>query len=122
MVISGIYYIAIICSQGRSLAFYHSLGLRMVSRVLRSEHHNEIVMLSFYSVTLELFIALIHSTNMTNSEVYGLCHLALKGSSSEQVVDVPNKYNHKPIRTDIFIGERMTFVKDPYGLTIELYE
>lgn len=79
-------------------------------------------MLSGYGVTLELFIDATHPAHVTNPEAYGLRHLALKVSDIEQVVEQLKEYNPEPIRTDSFTGEKMTFVKDPDGLPIELHE
>ncbi|MBQ7301684.1 MAG: VOC family protein, partial [Clostridia bacterium] len=51
-------------------------------------------------------------------------HLALAVDALEEVLRTLTDagYAPEPIRRDTFTGERMTFVKDPDGLPIELHE
>lgn len=61
---------------------------------------------------------------MTNPEAYGLRHLALSVNKIEEVVQKleASGYRPEPIRRDSFTNEKMTFVKDPDGLPVELHE
>lgn len=124
--ISGLHHIAIICSdKQKSLEFYiQGLGFKLFRSQVRAEHHDEIIMLEGYGVVLELFIDATHPPRVTNPEALGLRHLAFKVDDMELLSKSLENYGFcpEPIRRDSFTGEKLTFVKDPDGLPIELHE
>ena len=124
--IKGLHHIAIICSdKQRSLSFYvDALGFEIVRTHIRPEHHDEIIMLEGYGVILELFIDDTHPPRVTNPEALGLRHLAFRVEDVEKLSESLKARGFYPelIRKDSFTCEKMTFVKDPDGLPIELHE
>ena len=123
--ITGMHHIAIICSdREESLKFYSALGFTVAENHVRPQSHDEIIWMSGYGITLELFIDATHPARVTNPEAYGLRHLALCTTDIEAAVQFLKQsgYQPEPIRADSFTGEKMTFVKDPDGLPIELHE
>ena len=123
--ITGLHHIAILCSEREpSLRFYETLGFQVKTSHIRPERQDEIIMMDGHGITLELFIVKNHPARVTNPEAYGLRHLALKVEGIEQMVCklAAAGYEPEPIRRDSFADEKMTFVKDPDGLPIELHE
>ncbi len=123
--ITGLHHIAILCSRREvSLRFYETLGFSIRENHVRPERNDEIIMMDGCGITLELFIADDHPQRVTNPEAYGLRHLALKTDDVKAVCEklISAGYEPEPIRFDSFTGEKMTFVKDPDGLPIELHE
>ena len=124
--ILGLHHIAILCSdKQRALAFYRDgLGFSVAEMHVRSERGDEIMMLVGYGVTLELFVVSDRPPRVSDPEAYGLRHLALKVSCVETICEHLRAYGFcpEPIRRDSFTGEKMTFVKDPDDLPIELHE
>jgi glyoxylase I family protein len=123
--IEGLHHIAIICSaKEKALDFYSALGFNVVASHVRPDRHDEIIKMSGHGIVLELFIDKMHPPRPTNPEAYGLRHIALKVKNIDNIVSLLRKsgYVAEPIRRDTFTEERMTFVKDPDGLPIELHE
>ena len=124
--IKALHHIAIICSdKQKSLRFYvEGLGFKAFRSHVRPEHHDEIIMLEGYGVVLELFVDDTHPPRVTNPEALGLRHLAFKVDDVEMLSESLKSLGFcpEPIRRDSFTGEKMTFVKDPDGLPIELHE
>lgn len=123
--ITGLHHIAILCSEReRSLHFYRALGFTLRESHLRLERKDEILMLEGYGMTLELFVITGNPARVTGPEAYGLRHLALKVERIEEVTKLLTEAgcSPEPIRQDSFTNEKMTFVKDPDGLPIELHE
>ncbi len=123
--IRGLHHIAILCSDREaSLRFYETLGFDLYESHLRPERQDEILMLHGHGITLELFVSEGNPARPTGPEAYGLRHLALAVDVLEEVLRTLTDagYEPEPIRRDTFTGERMTFVKDPDGLPIELHE
>jgi glyoxylase I family protein len=124
--IKGLHHIAILCSdREKALAFYRdALGFSVERTHLRPERQDEIVMLCGYGIRLELFISKSNPPRVSDPEAYGLRHLALWVDNVEQMTArlAQGGYTPEPIRRDSFTGEKMTFVKDPDGLPIELHE
>ncbi len=122
----GIHHIAILCSdKKRALRFYcDGLGFSIRENHVRPERGDEIVMLEGCGVTLELFVAVGHPPRVSGPEAYGLRHLAFKVSCVEGLCEHLRGCGFCPedIRRDSFTGEKMTFVKDPDGLPIELHD
>ena len=123
--IRGLHHIAILCSdRDASLRFYTTLGFALYESHLRPERGDEILMLHGHGITLELFVSEGHPARPTGPEAYGLRHLALAVDVLEEVLRTLTDAGYEPesIRRDTFTGERITFVKDPDGLPIELHE
>lgn len=112
-------HIAIICSSEKSLVFYESLGFKEIKRTDRG--YDIIVWMEGNSATLEIFIDSTHPAHVTNSEAYGLRHIALAVENLEEECKRLKSvgYEPEPIRITPD-GKKMTFVKDPDGLPIEL--
>ena len=120
-----LHHIAIICSDEKSLAFYKLLGFEEVNRIMRPEHHDEIVWMKAHGATLELFIDNSHPERLTNPEANGLRHLAFSVGGVDAVVamrEALQDYEPEPIQQDSFTGEKLFFVKDPDGLPVEIRE
>ena len=124
--IKGVHHIAILCSdKEKALAFYRdALGFSVTEVHPRPEREDEIIMLCGYGVTLELFVSKANPPRVTDPEAYGLRHLALWTDDVEKTAAklFEKGFAPEPIRRDTFTGEKMTFVKDPDGLPIELHE
>ena len=123
--IKGMHHIAILCSdRSASLHFYETLGFTLRESHVRLERNDEIIMMDGHGITLELFVVKGNPARVTNPEAYGLRHLALAVEEIEEIVQLLEEagYQPEPIRRDSFTDEKMTFVKDPDGLPIELHE
>ena len=124
--IKGVHHIAILCSdRERALSFYcDGLGFSVERTHKRPERGDEIIMLCGYGVTLELFVSKANPPRVTDPEAYGLRHLALWTDDVEKTAAalLEKGFCPEPLRRDTFTGEKMTFVKDPDGLPIELHE
>ena len=124
--IGGLHHIAVICAEEeRSLCFYRdALGFGVTARHERPERGDVILMLEQSGVTLELFIDVKHPPRVDRPEAMGLRHLALRVDDVPAMAERLAGYGYicEPLRTDTFTGERMTFVKDPDGLPVELHE
>ena len=123
--IRGLHHIAILCSDREaSLRFYETLGFDLYESHPRPERQDEILMLRGHGIVLELFVSKNNPTRVSNPEAYGLRHLALAVDALDELVGMLEYvgYQPEPIRRDTFTGEKMTFVKDPDGLPIELHE
>lgn len=75
------------------------------------------------STTLEIFIDPTHPAHVTNPEAYGLRHIALTKENLEKECDRLKSIGYEPEKIRINPdGKKMTFVKDPDGLPLELRE
>ena len=128
---TGLHHIAILCSEREaSLRFYETLGFRVTESHVRPERKDDVIFMEQQGcvdgpgIVLELFISENHPQRVSNPEAYGLRHLALRTENAEaaHVRLLDAGYNPEPIRTDIFNGRKLFFVKDPDGLPIELHE
>ena len=123
--ICGLHHIAILCSDREaSLRFYETLGFDLYESYPRPERQDEILMLRGHGIVLELFVSKNNPPRVSNPEAYGLRHLALAVDALDELVRTLEHagYQPEPVRRDTFTGEKMTFVKDPDGLPIELHE
>ena len=122
----GLHHIAILCSdRARAEHFYcKALGFSLVRSVARAERGDEILWLTGYGVTLEVFVAPNRPPRISDPEAYGLRHLAFRVDDVEALASHIRTcgFAPEPMRLDSFDGKRMTFVKDPDGLPIELHE
>ena len=126
MSIERMHHIAIISSEKeKMLRFYvDGLGFAVTCCHVRPERHDEIVMLQGHGVVLEVFVDDSHPPRVTGPEALGLRHLAFLVDDVEAMISHLRACGFEPesLRTDSFDGKRMTFVKDPDGLPIELHE
>lgn len=123
--ICGLHHIAILCADREmSLRFYQTLGFALYESHVRPERQDEILMMRGHGIILELFVSKGNPQRVNNPEAYGLRHLALTVDDLDAVLAtlLDAGYAPEPVRRDTFSGERMTFVKDPDGLPIELHE
>ena len=123
--IRGLHHIAILCSDREaSLRFYETLGFALYESHPRPERQDEILMMRGHGIMLELFVSKNNPMRVSGPEAYGLRHLALAVDGLETILEdlTDAGYQPEPVRRDTFSGERMTFVKDPDGLPIELHE
>ena len=124
--IRGLHHIAILCSEReKALAFYcDALGFAVERTHPRPERQDEIIVLQGYGFALELFVSQSNPPRVSGPEAYGLRHLALLVDDVEQMTKKLSDmgFAPEPVRRDSFTGEKMTFVKDPDGLPIELHE
>lgn len=107
------------------LRFYRdALGFAVVRAVARPERGDEIVWLDGYGVTLEVFVAPDRPSRVSDPEAYGLRHVALHVDDVEAIAAhvASCGFVPEPIRRDSVDGNKMTFVKDPDGLPVELHE
>jgi len=127
MQLKRIHHVAIICSDyAVSKAFYVDvLGLRIVAEHYRAERQSWKLDLALPSgEQIELFSFPSPPPRPTRPEAQGLRHLAF----SVDNVAACNVWLEdrgiavEPVRVDEYTGRRFTFLADPDGLPIELYE
>lgn len=122
-----VHHIAIICSDyERSKEFYTDiLGLEIVREVYRSERKSYKLDLALNGeYCIELFSFPDPPTRVSRPEACGLRHLAFEVENVDTVVNtlLSKGVQCESIRVDAFTGKRFTFLEDPDGLPIELYE
>ena len=115
--ITGLDHIAIIVSAEAGIEFYTGLGFIEEERYDRG--YDTIVYMKGYGIILEIYVDATHPQRITNPEAMGLRHLALRADHLEQTIRELG-VDAEPIREKD--GRRYTFIKDPDGLPIELYE
>lgn len=127
MSIRGIHHVAIIAADyARSRDFYlNTLGLALVSEHYRRERDSWKLNLALPDgCQIELFSFPCPPPRPSRPEACGLRHLALATTDLDGEV---LRLAHcgvacEPIRVDEYTGRRFTFLADPDGLPIELYE
>lgn len=122
-----VHHIAIICSDyARSKHFYTQvLGLEVLQEVYRSERNSYKLDLALNGqYVLELFSFPHPPARPTQPEACGLRHLAFAVVQLERVIEQLQQQgiSTEPVRLDEYTGKRFTFLQDPDGLPIELYE
>jgi glyoxylase I family protein len=122
-----VHHIAIICADyAASKRFYtHVLGLRVLREVYRAERQSYKLDLALGDqYVIELFSFPAPPPRPSHPEATGLRHLAFGVAdvaaaaawlAQQQVIC-------EPLRIDEWTGRRFTFLRDPDGLPIELYE
>ncbi len=127
MTLKRIHHVAIICADyARSRRFYtETLGLTVLAEVHRSERQSWKLDLGLPDGgQIELFSFPAPPPRPSRPEAQGLRHLAFavadvagwKARLEQQGIDV------EAIRIDEYTNRRFTFLRDPDGLPIELYE
>ena len=125
--LQSIHHIAIICSDyERSKYFYTTLlKLEIIREVYREERQSYKLDLALNGqYIIELFSFPSPPLRPSRPEASGLRHLAFSVANLENVLTQLDKQGiaAEPIRTDEHTGKRFTFITDPDGLPIELYE
>ena len=127
MQLSGIHHIAIIASDyERSKRFYVDvLGLTIIAEHYRAHRQSyKLDLLVRDGVQIELFSFPSPSSRPSRPEACGLRHLAFRVTDLERAIHHmhANGVPTEPIRIDEYTGRRFTFLADPDGLPLELYE
>ncbi len=122
-----VHHIAIICSDyQKSKHFYTTiLGFTIVREVYREERQSYKLDLALNGeYVIELFSFPNPPKRVSKPEAAGLRHLAFSVDDIELAVkELSSHYViTEPIRVDEFTGKKFTFLSDPDGLPIELYE
>lgn len=122
-----IHHVAIIVSDyDRSKHFYTQvLGLEVIEETYRAERNSYKLDLSVNGRDqLELFSFPDPPTRPSYPEAAGLRHVAFEVEDVAHAKAMLQQYNIsvEEIRTDKLTGKRFTFLADPDGLPIELYE
>ncbi len=127
MAIRGIHHVAIIAANyARSRDFYlHTLGFTLVSEHYRTERDSWKLNLALPDgCEIELFSFPNPPARASRPEACGLRHLALATTNLD--ADIARLASLgvvcEPVRVDEYTDRRFTFLADPDGLPIELYE
>lgn len=120
-------HIAIIASDiNISKDFYSGiLGFPIISQQHRKERDSWKIDLKVNDQTsIELFSFPNSPKRVSYPEALGLRHLAFKVDSLGEIINhlKENNIEVENIRVDEVTGKRFTFIKDPDGLPLELYE
>ncbi|QEL17835.1 SMU1112c/YaeR family gloxylase I-like metalloprotein [Limnoglobus roseus] len=121
------HHVAVICSvYEQSKRFYTEvLGLEVVAEVFRAERNSYKLDLRLPDGTqVELFSFPDPPKRLSYPEACGLRHLAFEVADIDEAVAELTKKGVavEPVRVDEFTGKRFTFLADPDGLPLELYE
>lgn len=127
MKLSRLHHIAIICSDyEKSKSFYTEvLGFKIENEVYREQRQSYKLDLSLNGdYLIELFSFPSPPSRPTRPEATGLRHIAFGIDNLEGWIShlTLKKVATEPIRIDEFTNKRFTFLQDPDGLPIELYE
>ena len=125
--LKGLHHVALIASDyKRSLHFYTEiLGLELLSEIYRADRQSWKADLGLNGkYLLELFSFPQPAVRPSYPEATGLRHLAFAVSILENCIDALREkgISCEPIRIDELTKKRFTFLRDPDGLPIELYE
>lgn len=125
--LQSIHHIAIICADYPKSKYFYSqiLGLQIIREVYRAERNSYKLDLALNGqYIIELFSFPSAPSRPSRPEAFGLRHLAFSVANLENVLAQLEKHGiaAEPIRTDEYTGKRFTFIADPDGLPIELYE
>ncbi len=125
--VSGIYHIAIICSNYEiSKRFYTNvLGFEIEREVFREARNSWKIDLKVAGkYQIELFSFPDPAPRPSRPEAAGLRHLAFSVNDLDEAILFLSTKNieTEPIRVDEFTGKRFSFFADPDGLPLELYE
>lgn len=125
--ITGMHHIAIICSDiQQSIDFYTRVfGFNVIRKTYREERNSWKVDLNHTAqIQLELFTFADAPPRPSYPEAIGLRHIAFQVDNLEKICAhiLQLGLQTETIRTDAFTGKRFTFLADPDGLPIELYE
>jgi glyoxylase I family protein len=126
MHVNKIHHVAIICSDyQKSKAFYTQvLGLSIIQETFRAERNSYKLDLTIGEQQIELFSFPNPPKRPSRPEAQGLRHLAFVVDNIDETVKElqAKQVEVEPIRIDELTGKRFTFLSDPDGLPLELYE
>lgn len=122
-----VHHIALICTNyDASKRFYTDvLGLRIIREVYRAERQSYKLDLALAGqYVIELFSFPNPPPRPSQPEAAGLRHLAFAVDDVDAALARLQQQGVacEPVRVDEFTGRRFTFLADPDGLPIELYE
>ena len=122
-----VHHIALICTNyDASKRFYTDvLGLRIIREVYRAERQSYKLDLALAGqYVIELFSFPNPPPRPSQPEAAGLRHLAFAVDDVDAALARLRQQGVacEPVRVDEFTGRRFTFLADPDGLPIELYE
>ena len=127
MKLESIHHVAIICADYEtSKRFYTEiLGLTLLSEVYRAERQSykaDLAVNGTYQI--ELFSFPNPPARPSRPEATGLRHLAFSVTDLDAAITHLNQQGvtTEPIRVDEYTNRRFTFLADPDGLPLELYE
>lgn len=127
LTLKRVHHVAIICSYyEKSIEFYTKvLGFRIAAehyRDNRQSYKTDLTLDGLYVIELFSFPSPPH--RVTNPEAAGLRHLAFAVENIDKELKELDSLgvSYEQIRTDEYTGKRFTFIQDPDGLPIELYE
>ena len=126
MLFEQMHHVAIIVSDyRRAREFYvEKLGFPVLRENFRPDRGDWKLDLKFGDGELEIFAIPGAPPRPSWPEARGLRHLAFRVEDVEAAVRALEQRGIpcEPIRTDPFTGGRMTFLRDPDGLPLELHE
>lgn len=125
--LTGIHHVAIIASDyERSRQFYvQVLGFRVIAENFRSERQSfKLDLEADGGIRIELFSFPDPPPRPSRPEACGLRHLAFRVPNIDEAVEYLGKCAvvTEAVRVDPYTGRRFTFLSDPDGLPLELYE
>lgn len=125
--INRIHHISIICSDyEKSKIFYTKiLGLEVIREIYREARQSYKLDLALHGeYILELFSFPSPPHRLSQPEATGLRHIAFEVDDLDEAVSYFRKYEiiAEQIRIDETTNKRFTFIPDPDGLPVELYE
>jgi glyoxylase I family protein len=123
----AIHHIAIICSDIEKSKYFYTeiLGLKIEHTIYRAERDSWKIDLSLNgNYCIELFSFPTPPKRPSKPEACGLRHIAFVVDNLENSLKLLAKKNifFEPFRIDEFTNKKFTFIFDPDGLPIELYE
>lgn len=121
------HHVAVICSDYEaSKKFYTKiLGFEIKNEVYRKERDSfKLDLLLNDEYVIELFSFPAPPKRVSRPEATGLRHIAFEVDDIQTVIAQLkiNNIAYEAIRTDEYTNKRFTFISDPDGLPIELYE
>ena len=121
-----IHHVAIICSNYEiSKEFYvEKLGFEIIREIYREERQSYKLDLKLGESQIELFSFPNSPKRPSYPEACGLRHLAFEVDDIEEAVKELKGKNIQveEVRIDEYTGKKFTFLNDPDGLPLELYE
>jgi len=125
--LKSIHHIAIICTDySRSKKFYTEiLGFEIINEHYREKRDSYKLDLSLNgNYLVELFSFPNPTARPSQPEAAGLRHIAFGVENMEAAVAYfqNHKVETEPVRIDEFTKKQFTFLQDPDGLPIELYQ
>ena len=125
--IEKIHHFAIICSDYEKSKYFYTkvLPFSIIAEHYREERHSFKLDLSLNgNYILELCSFPNPAKRPSYPEACGGRHLCLGVSDIKETISFLQKKNiaFQPLRTDEYTGKQFTFIEDPDGFPIELYE